>query len=599
MKTKYIILLSFLLLFLYSPALADRQLEREEILQIFQKLTSQPRKTWIPAGTIKAIHEEYGAPKEIDLNVVDSKIRAKVKQYQGDVNKRELALEMQKMKLDAIPFNTHYELSNEYTMSSSVTVKFDGERFYWEINVKSRKDSVKPGKDLEGNFMTDQFDLNWNARRIFAWDGEKYTTYFLPGNYSIVDTTDMVPYAVDGPLTAGIIPWGYDYYTYDNLSIADSYGFEKYIDGQMQIHLVLINPDDSEVLFVLDPARNYSVLSCSITRYNNVIISRHYSDYQLVAGQWIPSFVLLERYEAETNRLLASNLWNITSIDTNVPESYDFDVPYEDDALIEHFAFNDNVSEIYRYSHGINTDMLLSERLAYTMNEGLQPQNCATAALKYAIGQLGKDVTDQELAPLVSESNQTTSLYQMKQFAQGIGFYCKAVKIDIENLKNIDDCEIILHIPGKGHFVVVSGIDDKFIRIVDLTDRKFYYRADLNFFSMDWTEGTALLISKSPIEGRFTEINEMELAEITGALGYACNVLYQAPSYIPCEGVGEDCGGAVRVYVTRWGCGFAESGSCSMSQMLRYIKAPCIDDGFTCGVVPQDQWIYYYMMACN
>ena len=58
------------------------------------------------------------------------------------------------MKLDAIPFNVRYKLSNEWAMSSHVTVKYDNGRFYWEINVDSRSDSVKPDASLAGNYMT-------------------------------------------------------------------------------------------------------------------------------------------------------------------------------------------------------------------------------------------------------------------------------------------------------------------------------------------------------------------------------------------------------------------------------------------------------------
>ena len=40
-------------------AVADRPMERTELLQIFEQLTAQPRKTWIAAGTIEASHQEY------------------------------------------------------------------------------------------------------------------------------------------------------------------------------------------------------------------------------------------------------------------------------------------------------------------------------------------------------------------------------------------------------------------------------------------------------------------------------------------------------------------------------------------------------------
>jgi hypothetical protein len=575
-------------------------MDRAEILQIFQKLTEQPRKTWIPAGTIEAAHEEYKASKIMDANTLNNQISKEIRRYQSDPNKRELTQELQKMRFDAEPFNARYRLSNEYTMNSTAIVKFDGDRFYWEINVNSRTDSVKPGKDLVGNFMTEQFDLDWNAKRIFAWDGEKYTTYFLPGNHAIVDTTGRTPHAVNGPLTAGIIPWGYGFYSYDNLIAMDSGATEKQISDQTQIHITLDNPDGSQMVFIMDPQKDYAVMSCSITGHGNVVISKHYYDFQLIAGGWIPSTILLERYESGSNRLLARDLWNITSIDANTPESYSFEVSYEDDALIEHFSFNDNKPEMYRFSQRIDADQLLAERLAYATSENAQPRNCATAALKYVALHLGKDVTDQQLAQLVNEPDKTTNLYQMKQFAQGLGLYCRAIKADIETLKGLSACEVILHIPGKKHFVALEAIDDKYVWTVDLSGNKFYYRTDIDFFVMDWTEGTALLISKNAIKGEFTEIGENEFGDITGASGYQCNILRQEYDVIFCSYVGGLCGGICKEFYTRYGCGIAESGSCSQTKMLRYKTSPCIVDPYdpyACTVT--GEWTCYYMQACG
>lgn len=599
MKTKNIALLVLLLLSLSGVAFADRPLERTEILQIFQKLTNQPRKTWIPAGTIEATHEEYRAPKIIDADALNGQINKEIQQYQSDPNKRELTEELQKMRLDAEPFNVRHKLSNEYTMSSTAIVKFDGDRFYWEINVTSRTDSVKPGEGLAGNFMTEQFNLDWNARRIFTWDGEKYTTYFLPGNHAIVDATGRTPHAVNGPLTAGVIPWGYGYYTYENLSSADSSAVEKYVNGQTQVHLTLNNPDGSQMVFVMDPQKDYAVMSCSMTGCGNAVISKQYSDYQSIAGNWVPSAVLLESYKAKSNRLLSRDLWNITAIDANTPESYEFEVSYEDNALIEHYSSDDRRPEMYRHSQSANTDLLLAERLAYAASESTQPQNCATAALKYVASQLGKDVTDQQLAQLVNESDKTTNLYQMKQFAQGLGLYCRVVKTDIQTLKSLHGCKVILHIPGKKHFVVLDAIDDKYVWTIDLASNKFYYRTDIDFFPMDWTEGTALLISNNAIKGEFAEIDESELGNITGASSYQCNLLKQEYNVIFCTYVGGQCEGDYREFYTRWGCGVAESGSCSQTKMIRYKKSPCIEDPYdplACDVT--GEWTCYYMQAC-
>jgi len=65
MKFQSLTFLIVALLSVHSTSLADRPLDRAEILQIFDIVVSQGRKTWIPAGTIEAIHEEYRAPKTI------------------------------------------------------------------------------------------------------------------------------------------------------------------------------------------------------------------------------------------------------------------------------------------------------------------------------------------------------------------------------------------------------------------------------------------------------------------------------------------------------------------------------------------------------
>ena len=116
------------------------------------------------------------------------------------VSKRELTEELQQMRLEAIPFNVRYRLANEYYMQSNVKVKYGGTAFYWDITVTSRSDSVPVPGALSGNSCLRYFDLQWNQKRIFAWDSRKYITYFLPGNHAIITAE---PGKVNGPLTAG------------------------------------------------------------------------------------------------------------------------------------------------------------------------------------------------------------------------------------------------------------------------------------------------------------------------------------------------------------------------------------------------------------
>jgi hypothetical protein len=600
MKSVQILLATFLFSFAGSVAVADRPLEKAEILQIFQKLTNQPKKTWLTAGVIKATHEEYKAAKITDANEIRSRIKEKITEYQNSSNKRELTESLQKMELDAMPFNVRYELSNEYTMNSSVVVKFDGERFYWEIEVNSRTDSIKPAQDIEGNFMSKKFNLDWNAKRIFAWDGEKYTTYFLPGNHAIIDTTSNTPHVVNGPLTAGVIPWGYGSYKYETLAAADFSAMEKDVDGHKQVEIVLNNSNGSQMLFVLDAEKDYSVLSCSKKGLGNVIVSSRYSNYQFISGNWVPTLILLENYESGTNRSVARDLWNITEIDANAPQSYDFEVVYRDGAMIEYFSPLKNEPQAYRYSCITNTDTLLADRLAF-LSENQQPKNCAAAAIKYSVSKLGKNVTDQQLSQLVNQPNGDTSLYQMKQFVSGLGLQCRAVKTDIQTLKNLNGCEVILHILGKKHFVVLERIDNEYVWTIDLASNKFYYRTDISFFGMDWSEGVALLISNQPIqlEEKMVEIDDGQLNGIVGAAGYSCTKLLQEYDVIFCTYIGGLCGGLYEEFYTRYGCQTAASGSCAGSLMVRYQTSPCINDPYEpWGCTVTGEWTCYYMRAC-
>jgi hypothetical protein len=580
-------------------AVADRPLGRAELLQIFEQLTAQPRKTWIAAGTIEASHQEYVASAVTDVNEINRQIAAEIQRYRNESNKRELTEEQQKRKLDAIPFNIRHELSNEYTMHSTEQVKFDGKRFYWEINVDSRSDSVKPGRDLADNFMTQQFDLGINKRRVFAWDGEKYTTYFLPGNNAIVDAGGNSPHPVNGPLTAGVVPWGYGRYTYSNLCAVESSGIESTANGNTQIVLTLKEANGSENNFTLDSAKNYALRSCLIEKPDGSTISRQYSDYAFIAGSWVPKTILIEQFEAGSGRLKARDLWNLTAIDDSVPQTNAFDVPYESDAVVEYYSDKSTKPAVYRQSDTADTNQLLTKRLAIVKSDGANTRNCATIAIGYVASEFGVMIPDEDLASLVNQAGGTTSMYDMKYFLQGFGLYCRAVKTNIDTLKKLNGCKVILHFPGKNHFVIVDRIDDRYVWVTDLSSAKFYDRMEISFFDMDWPNGTALLVSKQPIQGDFNEIGSDQSADIIGGSGYSCTKLLQQYNVIFCSEVGGLCGGKYYEYYTRYGCEGAVSGSCSSTKMVRYMSTPCINDPENpdaCTVT--GVWTSYYIMAC-
>jgi hypothetical protein len=600
MRKAYILMVIFSVICSASVAFADRPLEREEILHIFKVLTNQPQKTWLPTCSIKASHQEYKAAKTTDAAEIGSKIQQSIAEYLNNPNKPELTESLQKMHLDAIPFNVRYELSNEYTMDSSVVVKFDGQKFYWEIVAGSRNDSVQHDRSMEGNFMSKKFDLNSNAKRIFAWDGEKYTTYFLPSNHAIVDAKGNTPHIVNGPLTAGIIPWGYGSYTYQALADSNSTAVETFSNSSKQIHLTLNYPSGQKIILVLDSQRNYSLVSCSKTGLANISVSNQYSNYKLISGQWMPTSILLENYETSTKRLTYRERWNFTEIDPNIPQSFDFDVVFQDDAMIEYFAPISGESQLYRYSYITNTDSLLADRLEYLVEN--QSKNCATAAVKYAAAKSGKSVSLQQLSRLVDAQTGQTNLYQMKQFLISLGLNCKVVRTDIQSLRDLSGCQAIMHIPGKKHFVVLDRIDSENVWTIDLSNNKFFYRTDISFFGLDWTEGEALLVSNQPIQPAQTmiEITDDQLNSIVGAAGYSCTKLLQNYNVISCVNYENGCQDLYKIFFTRYGCEASLSGSCTNSLFIRYKTSPCINDPYDPFICyPTGEWTLYNMRACS
>jgi hypothetical protein len=333
------------------------------------------------------------------------------------------------------------------------------------------------------------------------------------------------------------------------------------------------------------------------------VVFKKYSDYQLIADKWVPMTILLEKYDSVSSRLLARDLWNISQIDLNVPGVENFKVNYELNAQVEYISPVTQKPAMYCYSGAIDIDSLLAERVAYASLLDTQKQNCATAALKYALSKLGKESTQDELVSLVSASTGSTSLAAMQQFVQEKGLYCEAVKTNIQTLKNLNNCQVILHISGREHFIVLEAVDDKYVWTIDISSDRFYYHTDKAFFTMDWTEGTAILLSNQPIsqDVNLIEITGDELTNITGGAGYDCTRLLQQGYTVFCaEPVPGDCEGTYQDYYTRWGCETATSGSCRSLILPRYDESPCINDIYipeACDIT--GEWTVYYMRACQ
>lgn len=587
----------FLVLAIVSPLLAvaasaQRTLQPDEIRGIFQQLTSQPRNTWLTAGTLEAIHQEYGAPKTTDPAEINREIDRQVEEYQANPNKPELAEEGQKMKLAAIPFNVRYKLANEFTMTSHVIVKYDGERFYWEITVDSRRDSVVPEAALAGNFETEQFDLNFNQKRIFAWDGEKYTTYTVSGANAIVDAAGRLPRGVNGPLTAGLIPWGRGLFSLANLTAATTVATEVAADGKTQVQMKLTWAGGSSTNLTLDSSKDYAVTAATLPVYSDVLVSYLCSDYKQVGGRWVPSRIVIERRDATSNNILHSDQWTLTAVSDTTPDPESFEIEFTPGTHIDYLSPVTKASQQYDWPAAGGT-RLVADRLAYAATEGKEAQNCATVALKYAASLLGKPVSDSRLAHLVG-SDRLTSLRAMKAFAKDMGLYCRAVQTDLATLRDLDGVQAILHIPGKQHYVVLDEVENQSVRLIDLSSSRFYYPQSVDSFPAQWPNGVALLLSNRPIRGRFSDLPDTALTAIVGGY-WTCTKLYQQAYEVPCN---QSCTSLYQVYFKRYTCESAPEGNCQGTVFVRYQESPCLMDygQGICGITYE--WTYYYMRGC-
>jgi len=243
-------------------------------------------------------------------------------------------------------------------------------------------------------------------------------------------------------------------------------------------------------------------------------------------------------------------------------------------------------------SYSADTDRLLADRLTYAASQEKATHNCATIALQHAASKLGKTVSGSSLARLVGR-NQQTSLYAMKQFAQGLGLYCRAVKTDLATLRELEGVQVILHIPSRHHFVVLDQVDDRDVRLIDLSSNKFFYPQSVHFFPDDWSQGTALLLSNQPISGRFADLADNAQTTLLGGY-WTCTKLYQHEDHVYCDYF---CGSWYEYYYERYTCESAPAGSCQGTVFVRWQECPCELDMFLL-CVANGEWIFHYMRGC-
>jgi len=233
-----------LLVSVHCVVFADRQLDANEVLGLFEGLTSQPKATWLAAGVLKADHQEFRA-------------------------------------------------SNGKTIISTVECKYDGQRYRTRIDIVS---AFRTGRAT--NPAAPMLDIKGNKTRIFIWDGEKYTIYSKSGQTAVVtEDAGVFSNRVGSIFEAGIVPWGYGAYMMDYFTDAKLSGIEKEVDGQTEIHLIVDKTNRPDMEFVLIADKEYAVKSHQIHLDDTKTIAKAYSNYRKYGGRWIPADIYCETYE--------------------------------------------------------------------------------------------------------------------------------------------------------------------------------------------------------------------------------------------------------------------------------------------------------------
>jgi len=596
MRTATVLSILVASLCLTPAAFAQRALTDAQVQEILNQLTSRPRKTWISAGTIEGHHYEKLSKVPNEAKITEATETA-LESFERTLTTTSVKLtkDMEDSQRKAIPFNVRYKLANNYEMSAWEQVKCDGDQFRWEIKVSSRDDTMTPDADLAGKYVTDEFNTAWNQHRVFAWDGREYTLYSSTpdGGHRIVDADNKLPRTVDGPLTAGLIPWGHEKFSAKELADAKVSAYY----AESTIEMTIAHPDGTSTEVSLDPSKNNAVNTATLMGANAFTATYRCSDYQLVGEDWVPSSVTIERTNcSDEHQTPTLEIWTDLRASTGKLSVDSFSTPLALDTTVEYFSPVSKSPAVYTHSNEIDTTALLAERLAYAAGEGSRTQNCATAALNHVVSEFGKSAPGSAMKGLVGPDG-GTKLADMKRFTENLGLDCRVVRADMETLRNLRGAKAILHLPSRNHFVVLDRVDSQYVWLIDLSSSRFYYRQSVHSFPADWATGTALLVSDRPLGGPYAELPAGMLDTIVGT-GYACTKLLQEDDFIGCTEFNGLCMGVYEYWPRRYGCEAAPSGTCTETLMLRKQSIACVADPITfCKVV--GPWYVSYMMACN
>lgn len=562
---------------------------RSEVSDIVDQLIQQQRTSWIETGTMELLHTEYRAPVLTDTAAIEAKIEQALADFDSNPGRVVKTAELQAQQREAIPFNVRYEYANETTTTTYELVKVDEDRHSQDITIESRIESITKPASLAYNQMTNDVDLHGNQRRIFAWDGQNYTLYNLPVNLAIVDASNRFDQAGVAPRKAGLIPWGQGKFSKDKLMDAQI-TYQAPRNGELVVSFVW--DEGIEFTVTIDSKPSFTLLSHSLVYPDGSFTRTELSKYRQVKESWIPYEIWTEQYDAGGQRLLAYDLWEILDISTKTPRPNEFAAEYHENARISHYSPLSDKPLRYHHNSRIDIQGLLSRRLDVEASANNSNQNCATLSIAYAAEKLGTSIAEEQFSDIVDSG--FTSLLQMKTLAQNMGLNAEVVQTDVAGLEHYGEGQIILHLPGKNHFVVLDHIDSEGVWCVDLVSNRFYYPINLKRLAAIWSEGIALVLAKNPISVAQldTVLTDTGASVYTGGMPGTCTKVRQEAGYQPCP----DCIGSYYVYHKIMGCEYAPTGTCYEEVLVSGWSAPCRFNAY--GECEAATWYYDFMYGC-
>ncbi|MHB9069386.1 MAG: cysteine peptidase family C39 domain-containing protein [Sedimentisphaerales bacterium] len=560
MNSRIIAMLLIWVFVMSSPLFADRTLSRSETVQLISHLTSTLRWAWIPQGTIEATHESFN-------------------------------------------------MAEKRTIKSTESIKYDGNKFNWEVDV------VSEAVDGQPNSLA-RPDSYLNEKNVYVWDGRRYNMYFKKSKSAIsTDNITDTPPTVTGCLTAGIVPWGYGFYAYEKLIDNEIDAAEIENNGQPAIRLIIKNSTGIKLSMILDKAKDYAVVQNVISSSaNKSCISQEYSNYVLKGGRWIPATILIERYAdcQNSGQLISYDYWVFDSINIEKPRDAAFVVSYEQDTLIEYRSGSD-ISLLCQYSPMINVQELVEKKLvAMNKSDGRYNKNCATSALKYVMESLEVNITDNNLAVLVDTSKAGTSLLDMQVFVREMGLQSLAARINVRALNRLSNYKPIVYLPWEKHYVVFSHIENDNVWVIDMAGNRLCYDIPLEKFvsaGIDTNTVVLFVSDKSmSIQENYTDISDNDLVEIVGASGtgfgkYSCTEVLQVYDIEFCQETPSPlipCIGRYTVWANRYGCKEdVNGGECRGYALSGSLSALCGEDPYypgSCSLI--GTWRVHNIRAC-